>query len=59
MNDGRVVAVGLLPSHTPGLYEFRLYEEDHRVGAFSVDRHALLSALAELGVPMDDPAFRE
>jgi hypothetical protein len=57
--DGRKIGVGLLPSHTPGLYEFRLYDGDHFVAAYRVDRAVLLAALQDLGVPIDDPAFKE
>jgi hypothetical protein len=59
MADGKVVGVGLLPSHTAGLYELRLYDGDDYVAAYRVDRVALLIALEDLGLPMDDPAFRE
>lgn len=59
MSDGSVVAVGLLPSHTEGLYQFRLYEGSRLQAVFSVRRAALMAALAELGVPGDDPAFAE
>ena len=57
--DGRTVGVGLLPSHSPGVYELRIYDGEGLVDAYRVDRAALLSALAVLGVPTDDPAFRE
>lgn len=59
MRDGSVVGVGLLPSHSPGVYGFRLYDGERYVAAFEVERAALLGALAVLGVPTDDPAFRE
>lgn len=59
MRDGRSVAVGLLPGHQSGLYAVRLYDGDDYRGAYRVDRAALLTALGELGVPVDDPAFRE
>jgi hypothetical protein len=59
MKDGGLVGVGLLPSHTEGLYELRLYDGNDRVGAYRVDRLALLGALEDLGVPLGDPAFRE
>ena len=58
--DGRgVIGIGLLPSHSEGLYGFRLYDGDVFLGAYVVQRSPFLSALEELGVPMDDPAFQE
>jgi len=57
--DGGMIGVGLLPSHTEGLYELRLYDEDRYVAVYRVERAALLAALQGLGVPIDDPAFRE
>jgi hypothetical protein len=59
MKDGSVVGVGLLPSHTAGRYELRLYDGDRYVAAYHVERASLLSALGALGVPTDDPAFKE
>lgn len=59
MVDGSVIGVGLLPSHREGLYELRLYDGDEYVGAFRVDRASFLAVLEQLGLPMDDPAFRE
>lgn len=59
MENGSVVGVGLLPGHEPGLYEFRLYDGERFVGVYRVDREALLAALEDLGLPMEDPAFRE
>jgi hypothetical protein len=59
MEDGRVIGVGLLPSHRDGGYELRLYDGDRYVAVYRVERAALLAALEDLGVPMDDPAFRE
>lgn len=59
MEDGSVVGVGLLPGHEPGLYEVRLYDGERFSGVHRVDRTALLAALEGLGLPMDDPAFRE
>jgi hypothetical protein len=59
MVDGGLIGVGLLPSHTAGLYELRLYQGEEYLTAYRVDRAALLAALVELGVPADDPAFRE
>ena len=59
IKDGRVIGVGLLPSHTAGLYELRLYDGDDYLVAYRVDREALLIALEDLAVPRDDPAFRE
>jgi hypothetical protein len=59
MEDGSVLGVGLLPSHTEGLYDLRLYEGDRHVAVYRVSRASLLATLADLGVPTDDPAFRE
>ena len=59
MEDGSVVGVGLLPSHTAGAYELRLYDGDEYLTAYRVDRAALLAALEQIGVPTDDYAFRE
>jgi hypothetical protein len=36
-----------------------LYDGDRYVAVYRVERAALLAALEDLGVPMDDPAFRE
>ena len=57
MDDGRVIGVGLLPSHTEGSYLLRLYDGDHYLAVYRVERTALLDALEALGVPVDDPAF--
>ena len=59
MEDGSVVGVGLLPGHTTGLYDLRLYDGDRFVAVYRVGRPALLAALGRLGVPTDGPAFRE
>jgi hypothetical protein len=59
MRDGRVIGVGLLPSHTAGSYNLRLYDGDRLTGVCCVERSELLAALEPLGVPRDDPAFRE
>ena len=59
MADGATVGVGLLPGHEPGLYEVRLYDGERFAGVYRVERQALLAALEGLGLPMDDPAFRE
>jgi hypothetical protein len=59
MADGTVVGVGLLPSHTGDRYGLRLYDNDRFVAVYQVERAALLAALENLGVPMDDPAFKE
>jgi len=59
MDDGSVIGVGLLPGHEAGLYEIRLYDGDRYVGVRRVDRDRLLDALRGLGLPMDDPAFRQ
>ena len=57
MSDGGVIAVGLLPSHTEGVYDLRLYDGDRLEGVYRVQRTALLTTLAGLGVPVADPAF--
>lgn len=59
MADGTVIGVGLLPSHTGDGYGLRLYDGDRFVAVYRVERAALLAALEDLGVPMDDPAFKE
>jgi hypothetical protein len=59
MSDGGVFAVGLLPSHSSGIYNLRLYAGDRLQGVCRLDRAPFLEALEELGVPMDDPAFQE
>ncbi len=59
MVGGKVIAVGLLPSHSEGSYQYRLYDGDRLEGVFSVQRDALLAPLEELGVPIDDPAFAD
>jgi hypothetical protein len=59
LKTGRLVGVGLLPAHTPGDYGLRLYDGERHVGTCRVERAALLGVLASLGVPTDDPAFRE
>ena len=57
MSDGGVIAVGLLPSHSEGFYDFRLYNGDSLERVYRVQQEPLLTALTELGVPLDDPAF--
>jgi GNAT superfamily N-acetyltransferase len=57
MEDGTIIGVGLLPSHAGNGYGLRLYEGDRFVAVYQVERAALLAALEDLGVPMDDPAF--
>lgn len=59
MTDGRVIAVGLLPAHTPGVYGLRLYDNGRHLTTLRVDRRRLLAVLGEMGIPLDDPAFRE
>lgn len=54
---GAMVAVGLLPSHSTGFYQLRLYDGDRLEGVYKVSREELLDALEALGVPPDDPAF--
>jgi hypothetical protein len=57
MDDGRVIGVGLLPSHSEGIFQFRLYDGSTVRGVYSVQRSALVTALEALGVPSEDPAF--
>lgn len=59
MSDGGVIAVGLLPSHSAGIYNLRLYAGERLQGVCRLDRGPFLAALDALGVPMDDPAFQE
>ena len=59
MADGRMVAVGLLPGHVEGIYQFRLYKGASLMGVYSAHREALLAALEGLGVPVEDPAFSD
>ena len=59
MEDGSVIGIGLLPGHTEGRYGFRLYDGDRYVAVYSVSRARLLAAIEGLGVPMDEPAFKE
>lgn len=59
MAGGGVIGLGLLPSHSKGLYGFRLFDGDVFLGPYIVQRAPFLSALEQLGVPMDDPAFQE
>lgn len=59
IEGGGVIGLGLLPSHSEGLYGFRLYDGDVLQGTYLVQRTLFLAALEELSVPMDDPAFLE
>jgi len=59
MSGEEAIAVGLLPSHSEGFYDLRLYRDERVEGVYRVRRAALLAALEELGVPKDDPAFKE
>jgi hypothetical protein len=59
LKDESLIGVGLLPSHTEGRYEFRLYDGDRYIEAFIVERDDLLAGMEALGVPTDDHAFRE
>jgi hypothetical protein len=59
LTGGGVIGVGLLPSHSPGVYELRIYDGERLVAAYRVERAALLSALDALNVPTGDYAFRE
>ena len=56
--EGSVLGVGLLPSHSEGLFELRLYDENRYVGVIEVDRTLLQLVLAMLGVPPDEPIMR-
>jgi hypothetical protein len=47
----------LLPSHSEGIFQFRLYDGSTVRGVYSVQRSALVTALEALGVPSEDPAF--
>lgn len=47
MAGGGVIGFGLLPSHSKGLYGFRLYDGDVFSGADIVQRSPFLSALEE------------
>lgn len=50
--DGSTITLGLLPGHTPGFHEYRLYKEgSYRV--FRVERGQLLAVLGMLGIGMD------
>lgn len=55
MRNGDVLGIGLLPSHTEGRFDLRLYEGDRYLGVVQVDRERLLAVLAVLGLPPDDP----
>ena len=59
MEGGGVISLGLLPGHTEGFYEFRLYEEGEYVAFFRIERSPFLEALAGLDVPVNGPAFEE
>ena len=59
LSDDEVITAGLLPSHTEGFYQFRLYDGDRLEGVYRVRRAALLAVLEGLGVPVDDPAFSD
>jgi hypothetical protein len=57
IKGGGIVGIGLLPSHSAGRYELRLYDGDRHLETRIVDRERLLTALEGLGVPTSDPAF--
>ena len=59
MSDGGVIAVGLLPSHSEGRYDLRLFVGECLQSVYRVDRTPFLAALDGLGVPVDDPALRD
>lgn len=59
LKDGRLIAVGLLPSHSVGFYGLRLYAGERLQGVYRVDREAFLAVLEGLDVPVNDPAFGE
>lgn len=59
LRDGRKIAVGLLPNHERDFYDLRMYDDGRLEGIYRVRRDALLTALGELGVPVDDPALSD
>lgn len=54
---GKVIAIGLLPSHGEGSFDLRIYDHERLIGVNRVARAGLLAAFDEMGVPVDDPAF--
>ena len=59
MTDGSAMAVGLLPSHTQGLFDLRLYKGERFVGVVTVDRSPLMMALIDLGVSGEQPWMKK
>jgi hypothetical protein len=57
MVGGRLISVGLLPSHEAGVFGLRLYDGDRLLGALCVQRTMFMAACERLAVPMDGPAF--
>jgi hypothetical protein len=58
LRDGRILHVGLLPSHVEGRYGLRLWEEGRVLGTFDVERGALLEALEAIGLPLNHPSLQ-
>jgi hypothetical protein len=56
--DRSVVAVGLLPSHSEGRFDLRLYDDGRFECVVQVDHDRLREILASLGVPEDEPIMR-
>lgn len=56
---GAQLWLGLLPGHTEGFYQLRLYQGDTFVAIYRIERRALLAALGNLGVPLGSYAFAE
>ena len=54
MKDGGNIGIGLLPSHTEGLYGFRLFDGEEFLEPYILNMKEFLEALAPLGVPLDD-----
>ncbi len=59
MADEPVFGVGLLPSHTEGRFELRLYRDGRYVRVVEVDLDRLQEILAMLGVPEDEPILQK
>jgi hypothetical protein len=59
MVGGRVISVGLLPSHEEDVFGLRLYDGDRLQGVLCVQRATLVAAFERLAVPVDGPAFRD
>ncbi len=59
MVGGRVISVGLLPSHEEGAFGLRLFDGDRLQDVFCVQRATLMAAFELLEVPADGPAFAD